>query len=131
MDKNPIPNTVHLVCLFSILFGTLLFLSGFGAFVAQILNYGSIQEYTAAINIVIGIPMLASGIYLYKGYKFSRNLLELSLWAALFYFLLFTITWDKGFNYFVILASLQFIIPISILIYGTRSSTIRNYAKIN
>ena len=123
------PHAVYLVGWCSILLGLLLSLTGAGNVVAQYLNYGGMSEYIVILQIVVGVVVLASSIYFMKGSRNARVILEGTLWLMLFGSIGWVAAQEAGFRNSLAIAMLQIWVPLGLLIYGTRRSTVRAYAN--
>ncbi len=109
--------------------GLFLSLAGVGNVVAQYLNYGGISEYIVMLQILIGVVILISSIFFIKGNRKARGILEGALWLMFFGSVGWVVTQEAGFRNSLAIAMLQIWVPLGLLIYGTRSGTIRAYAN--
>jgi len=126
---NAKPTALKIVAWISLLISILVILSGVGNLVAQQLNYGGIYEYGAAFQVSLGIVMFGSSVYLLKGNKKARDILEICLWLLIASTLVVLKEFDLEFLRFAVIAGLQFWIPLGLLIYGIRKKSIRNYVN--
>jgi hypothetical protein len=123
------PRAVKVVGWCSIVLGLFAALSGAGSTAAQYINYGAISEYGAILQILVGGLMVSSSIYLIKGRRIARGLLEVTLWLALLGSLGWVAAQESDFRNTLAIAMLQLWIPLGLLIYGVRKNTVRSFVN--
>ena len=123
------PRAVKVVGWCSIIVGLFSVLAGGGNVAAQYLNYGGIDEHSVLLQILAGGLMVVSSFYLMKGKRVAREVLEGTLWLALLGSVAWVAAQEAGFRNMLAIAMLQLWIPLGLLIYGVRKSTVRAYVN--